>query len=467
MKIVIVSIFRKNFGGGEGRVAHEMADVFAERHDVTLVCPGEQTGLHVHKNGLKEFTIKSVNRDHLSVPLLSPATLRTLYNYLESFSPDVIHAHDPALLGVVLQVWAKTHRVPFVYTTHVLPTRATEFGTMDVLRLNLDFVAKPLIRRFLLNFYNNCDAVIALNQPAFNEVRAFGYQGKLSILPNGRRLSRYEARVLPTLDCTHRNLISIGQLTSRKNQSYLLEVMRHLPSSYKLRIAGSPLTPAYGALLMEQAREYGLNNVTFLGEVAHEKVAELLAESHLFLSASTMEVQSLVVIEALASGTPVAGLSNETIDELVDSRVGVPLPKSTTPETFASAVEHIFAQPASTYLASCEAARQRVQHLDWSKVMERTTTLYAQLIDEPVTRPSSNPAQAKLAAQILRFIPDEQWKETVLDLAASLPATMRHSRPVSLETRLISGMTNTGSSLLYAALKADQVIRTRPTGHVV
>ena len=46
------------------------------------------------------------------------------------------------------------------------------------------------------------------------------------------------------------------------------------------------------------------------------QIPNYLERAHVFPSASKMEVQSLVVIEALASGTPVVGLSNETIDEL-------------------------------------------------------------------------------------------------------------------------------------------------------
>ncbi len=45
-------------------------------------------------------------------------------------------------------------------------------------------------------------------------------------------------------------------------------------------------------------------------------------KTHAFVSASKMEVQSLAIIEALASGSPVIGLGNETVDELVDETNG-------------------------------------------------------------------------------------------------------------------------------------------------
>jgi len=462
MKIVVVSIFRRNYGGGEGRVAHEMADIFNQHHNVTLVCPGEDTGLHIREDGLNVFTMQSANREHVSLPLLSQVHLRELYSYLDAFQPDVIHAHDPALLGVVLQVWARIHRVPFVYTTHVLPSRATEFGTTDVLRLDLAFLAKPLANRFLLNFYENCDAVIALNQPAFEEVRRFGYTGPMSIIPNGRLLSHYDSRAIPSLEGNQRTLTVISSLSARKNQLYLLNVMQHLPASYVLNIAGSPLTSEYETLLREKTHTLGLQNVRFLGEVPHEHIAELLEETHALVSASTMEVQSLVVIEALASGTPVIGLSNETIDELVDDRVGARLPKDATPETFATELTVFLNKPAEAYRQSCLDARRAVKHLDWHKVMQRTIALYQDVLAENTGDMPSRSLRRHYANRILSLIPDHEWKRLVLDLASNIPVPSLPDHPVSIQTRMISRFTNTGSSMLYAAIKADQALRTLP-----
>ncbi len=67
----------------------------------------------------------------------------------------------------------------------------------------------------------------------------------------------------------------------------------------------------------------------------------MLAQTHAFVSASKMEVQSLAIIEALASGSPVIGLGNETVDELVDETNGVRLPNDTSAEEFAAAIRSV------------------------------------------------------------------------------------------------------------------------------
>jgi glycosyltransferase involved in cell wall biosynthesis len=85
-----------------------------------------------------------------------------------------------------------------------------------------------------------------------------------------------------------------------------------------------------------------------------------------------MEVQSLVIIEALASGTPVVGLSNETVDELVDASDGIRLSKDASPREFAAAVHKICELGEAEYRKLCENSRSRVNTLDWSIVMEKT-----------------------------------------------------------------------------------------------
>ena len=45
------------------------------------------------------------------------------------------------------------------------------------------------------------------------------------------------------------------------------------------------------------------------------------------------------ILEALASGTPVIGISNETIDELINGKNGIKLEKDVTPKQFAKTIK--------------------------------------------------------------------------------------------------------------------------------
>jgi len=156
----------------------------------------------------------------------------------------------------------------------------------------------------------------------------------------------------------------------------------------------------------------------------------MLEQSHVFVSASRMEVQSLVVIEALASGTPVVGLSNETVDELVDETNGARLSKDADPETFALAIQRICELPASEYKKRCERARERVKDLDWSNVMRRTVESYEMILaqqDEKSSRASTSDFLAKYVSQI----PAGRLHDDILTITTnlSLPANEKHLLP--------------------------------------
>jgi 1,2-diacylglycerol 3-alpha-glucosyltransferase len=414
MKVVFISLFKPGLGGGEGRVAHELARHFAARHDAVLICPAERTGLYEEDGGLKVFGIQSAGDGEFHMPALSGKTVRSMFDFLDSFSPDVVHAHEPTLIGLIGQIWAKMHLVPFVHTSHVLPAKVLDFGATDALDVKLlqGSLVESMTRRALTNFYENCNAIVALNLPALTAFRQFGYQGKVFIIPNGRDLARYADCSIADTGAPDKTLSFVGYISERKNQIYLIDAHQHLPEEYKLLLIGKALNPDYGRQLREYCEARGLDNVIFVGQVPHEQIPSQLERTHVFVSASKMEVQSLVVIEALASGTPVVGLSNETTIELVDDEVGCRLPQNATPRQFARSVERICTLPQSQYEELCRNARNRVSYLDWSNVIDQTIAAYRELLED---QPSITKEEGAVLADLVSFLPAGEVRDILTD----------------------------------------------------
>lgn len=447
-RILFISIFREGFGGGEGRVAYEMARWFAKHYDVVMLCPGDVTGLSVDETGFKRYTVRSTDEKNISIPLLTQVNISRIFKFLNTFKPDVVHAHDPALLGVIGQLWAHRNRVPFVYTAHLIPMRVLEFGTSDLIRLPDTHLTDTLIERFLVNFYENCDAVVALNEAVTAEIRAFGYEGDLFSIPNGRNLQRYHSRRFADNNAQMKVLSFIGYLSQRKNQSYLIEVMRHLPANYRLQLIGETLSPAFEKELKDAARPLGPGRVLFTGPVDQNDIPTWLERTHVFVSASKMEVQSLVVIEALASGTPVVGLSNETVDELVDESDGVRLPKNASPADFASAIERLCALPQAEYESLCLNARERVKSLDWSNVMEKTITAYESVIAAHREKYRQPPGHEALEKIVMR-IPDRQMRADLLSRIEEVSEKVPSRQDIRPKLLFVAGVTMIASMISY------------------
>jgi glycosyltransferase involved in cell wall biosynthesis len=239
-----------------------------------------------------------------------------------------------------------------------------------------------LMKKYFFSFFKNCDALIALNKDTKKDIIKYGFRGKVFTIPNGRYINDYQHCYPAKLSEKQKQLTFIGYLSKRKNQKYLFRVMECLPENFVLNLIGAPINPKYLQELKAYVQKKGLKNVNFLGEVPYEKISGLLEKTHVFVSASKMEVQSLVIIEALASGTPVVGLSNETVSEFIDDSVGFSLGEKTPPRTFAEKVKKICSLSQKEYEFLCLNARKKVAHLNWPDIVKQTEIVYQKLIEE-------------------------------------------------------------------------------------
>jgi phosphatidylinositol alpha 1,6-mannosyltransferase len=410
IKVVFITMFYPESVGGIARVAYELAQQFATAHETAIICTAERTGFRWY-NGILMLGIESTGDQIVRVPVLSTANINTIVGFLNAFRPAVIHAHEPVAVAQLAQIWAQMHAVPFVYTAHVQSKKALAFGGAELSGLLRSEIASSVVRRYLTTFYRNCDAIIALNGHAAQDLTEFGYRGRILSIPNGRFLSRYADCPPSSLADERLVLTFTGYVSVRKNQIYLLDVLAHLPPRYVLRLVGEALDADYGKQFATRIATLGLQGrVEITGQVPSTEVADHLAQTHVFVSASKAEVQSLSVIEALAAGRPLVGLGNETIDELVDESVGYRLSPDASPELFAQAVRRLCERPQAEYEALYQAARRRVAHLDWSNIMEQTASAYQVLHQIKTEEAQHNPLPPVEVLQHQLSLPrKEQW----------------------------------------------------------
>jgi glycosyltransferase involved in cell wall biosynthesis len=140
------------------------------------------------------------------------------------------------------------------------------------------------------------------------------------------------------------------------------------------------LNDSYDVELKNKAKKLDIP-VNFLGKVSHKKIPSLLEKAHFFVSASLMEVQSLAVLEALASGTPIISLPNETTSEFVDETVGYNFEGLVEPATFAEKIESLASISTKEYKNMCIEAREKVADLDWCNIAVQTVEMYKELIE--------------------------------------------------------------------------------------
>jgi glycosyltransferase involved in cell wall biosynthesis len=379
-RVALVSMFPEKRGGGAGMVAYELARHLSSRCQVLVLCPGDRTELVERPDGPGLLTVASVGTDDLWYPHLEHQTVKQTFDLLDRFDPEIVHAHDAVSLGSLAQYWALSRHVPFVLTLHVQADHILEFGAAERARFVTRLIGHPLALSYLRVFYEQCRALFAPNESAARSVERLGVGTRVVVVPNGCELTQFRECRFADLGSPEHNLCFVGFLSERKNQLCLVDMLQHLPPQFRLQLVGKPLSPGYERRLREQADRLAPGRVEFTGEVEFARIPSLLERSHVFVSASTREVQSLVIIEALASGTPVVGLANETIDELIDERVGCRLPRDATPAEFADEVRRVCSLPQDEYDSMCCRARARVERLDWDDVATATASAYASVL---------------------------------------------------------------------------------------
>jgi glycosyltransferase involved in cell wall biosynthesis len=422
--------------------------------------------------GLRILGVKSAGEGDVCIPILSQKNVNRIVEFLDRFEPDIVHAHEPVSLAFVGQIWATIRGVPFVYTPHVLPSRFIDFGASDLIQMLKWPLTETVARQFLNTFHQGCDAIVALNRYAAADIRQFGYEGRILNIPNGRDLAKY--RACQTADPVSREkvLTFVGFVSPRKNQLFLLQALKHLSSGYRLQIVGRVLKSSYAQELEDFCRMNNLRNVVFTGQVAHEQIPAYLQQTHVFVSASKMEVQSLAILEALASGTPVVGLSNETVDELVDDRVGCRLEGDSSPQAFAQCVEALCELPPSEYALMCWRARQRVERFDWANVVRLMAEEYGSLVAEKP--PVLDESHIRILDVIAR-IPSDDVRQALAERVIALDKAMRQLRPdhkwhlareatrISTPTWFYVVLTMLASLVGYLLLRARRAPKKRQT----
>ncbi|WKZ30930.1 MAG: glycosyltransferase [Candidatus Dojkabacteria bacterium] len=402
MKIVYAASRPENIGGGETKVAFDMARRMAKDHEVLILHPSQHDDTLIEKEGnLTKYGVRSVSNGNIYTPKLDIGEIRKLKRYITRFDPDIAHSHTIIWLGQILQDWAIKHGTPFFYTTHILPSKAAEWTENDSTKsVAKKFTDSGLFKDYIKSFYNSCSIIITLNDESHDDLKRFGYKGESYIIPNGLSLELFRDLEQPDPEEDEVRLLYTGSISKRKRTHFLVESMAHLPSNYHLYIAGGvDVDIAYGNSVKNYIKKHKLDNVHLLGKLPYEEIPKQLEKAHYFVFASKAEVQSLSIIEALAAGKPVVAIENQTSRELINDSNGKLLPAETTPEHFAEAVVEMHSN-LEEYSQRCKNAKELANMFDYDTVINQTVDAYSRHLEDAPNSNSSATSKVFAAAFI-------------------------------------------------------------------
>jgi glycosyltransferase involved in cell wall biosynthesis len=213
---------------------------------------------------------------------------RMVRRKLDQFQPDAIHIATEGPLGIAARNYCKGRRLPFTTSFH---TKFPEY-------VQARFAIPPgWTYRWLRRFHGAAARTMTATPSLEAELRAHGFSN-LARWTRGVDTGLFHPRkdeVPPTLKDLPRPIyLYVGRVAVEKNIEAFLA----------LDLPGTKLVVGDGPMTAELKRRHP--DVVFAGAHIGEDLARHYAASDVFVFASRTDTFGLVLLEALASGLPVA-----------------------------------------------------------------------------------------------------------------------------------------------------------------
>jgi phosphatidyl-myo-inositol alpha-mannosyltransferase len=379
VKIAIVSPYDWSFPGGvRSHIEHLTAELRRRGHSVRIITSasgpqGRNVEYGVYKLGWA--TPLRINGSVARVSL-SPTMTGVLRRLLERERFDVVHVHEPFVSMLTLGVVRLAHEMgtTCIATFHASTNRRTSAVGM----------AYAMAAPFLQSSFERLDGMIAVSEAAREHVGRV-FSGNYTIIPNGIDVQHFagDAPRVPAFDDGKRNILFLGRMEPRKGLRYLLKAIPLVRES----LAGANVPPVRFILagdgpqsvqFQRFVQKKGWEDVVFTGYIPDAEKASYFATADIYCAPSTgNESQGIVLLEAMASGTPVVASNIPGYRTVITSpEMGVLTPPN-DPERLAWALCHLLRDDQVRQSIAAQG-RARAQAYSWERVTTEIERVYSE-----------------------------------------------------------------------------------------
>jgi 1,2-diacylglycerol 3-alpha-glucosyltransferase len=328
-------------------------------HDVHIIVP-EYEDYQDEEPYIFRFTALDLPEwANLSLPIpFKTMVLPTV----RGIKPDVIHSQHPFVMGSLATDCARDLNLPLVFTLHShYDVYARRY--IPIAPKLAGIVTEEIVKRYL----EKCAHVIAPT-PSIRDfiLREYETDAPVTVVPTPVDLSQYHnlqpQRIRAELGLEKVELLLyVGRLAEEKNLDFLLRAFARIVAQRpqtRLLLVGQGLSERS---LQRMAQKLDLGErVIFNGPVSHDEIPHYVAAADLLVFTSLVDTQGLVLIEAMAAGTPVVALEAPGPVDVLSAGGGILVPAQEDEDAFAGAVVALLAdEPRRRMLG--EQAVQAVQ----------------------------------------------------------------------------------------------------------
>ena len=316
-------------------------------HSTMVVAPDYAFGEDPAKVRVVRVKSLAFTRQRFAIPL-NFLDRTVIDDEVARFNPDIIHTHQPFLLGKSALELADQLAVPLVYTFHTLYDMFAHYFMMDTEQV------RKQVRDYVVNFCNCCDVVTMPTEPIRHYMIRNGVNTHTSTLPTGIDFSRFDhvsktrikKRIRRSrLEKFSHVLLYVGRLSREKNLSLAVQSLKRLKDQARnvcLVIAGEG--PARKSLEKEAEKLSVDDRIIWAGFISQTELPEFYYLADVFLFPSNSDTQGIVLYEARAAGLPIVALDSMAARAIVEDDENGLFAKE-DPKDFARKISEILDHP--------------------------------------------------------------------------------------------------------------------------
>jgi 1,2-diacylglycerol 3-alpha-glucosyltransferase len=307
------------------RIVHELID---KGHDVRVIAPNFS-----FKNTFEEDDRSMIYRPRA---FLLPFYMNNKYHFapfplfyvkkiIDSFKPDVINACSPYPISLCAMITAKRKHIPLVGSIHILPENVlAPFFTSPLYPTLVKYTWS-----YLVYFYNRVDWATVPTQTGATMYQEKGLKTPITPISNGVDTEMFKPDnngeyLRKRFDLPKKPLVLYtGRINQEKNVDVLVKaippVVKEIDAHFLFCGSGG-LKPE----MMKLTQDLGVaDHTTFIDFLDWADYPNIYTLADVFVMPAESELQSIVTLEAIASGVPPVVVNKGAVPELARSGNGL------------------------------------------------------------------------------------------------------------------------------------------------
>jgi len=324
MKILFATeSYYPNIDGGaiaQRRLVHELTK---NGHDVGVIAPATS-----FKNIIEQDKGSTIFRTRgLTLPFymnnkyhFSPFPIFQVKKIIKTFKPDVIDVCSPYPIGVSIMICAKKYSIPIIGSIHMLP----ENMLSPFLSSRYYETMKKYSWSYLVYFFNLVDWTTIPTQTGADMYINMGLKTKVTPISNGVDTEIFNPNtngeyLRKKFKIPKENIVLYtGRMSSEKNLDVLIKaipyVLKEIDAHFLLCGSGG----GYKQNIEKLTETLKISdNTTFIDFLEWNDYPNIYSLADLFVMPAEAELQSIVTMEAIASGLPAVVVNKGAVPELV------------------------------------------------------------------------------------------------------------------------------------------------------